>query len=1022
MWSININGMKPSHAQKWKVKALSEMLKVENCNIPFLIITETHFKPHHNAAEINIDGYSIHRADRTTLRKNAGVAIYYKDNLVANDSLTYSDDYCQSVSLYIQSLNLIVAGVYRPPNATDNQVNSFRTLVTKLNDFIRKYPTADVQIQGDFNMKFIEWQSLSLKPGHGQRLSEQRCAETLVNFMQENFLTQLVTENTRKDSSLLDLVITNNDEMIHSIEVEKTKLSDHDMLRTKLIGEKFVHVNTNESYIPEHSFDKLNWHKAKWDPMKKELEAINWKELLENKDVDEMCVLINNKVSDIASNHCPKHAEQQSRCNIPRGRRSMIRARRHNLSKINLLKYVKVARTEQEQIIKDDKITKLQAKVIKLEEEIRQSIEEESQRKEAEAISKIKCNPRAFYSYANRKRKQKCKIGPLIDSEGNLQSDPKVMADLLQKQYVKVFSEDNTPDNQESTEDNTANVLADIEFSEEDIIKAINAMPEKSSPGPDKFPSILIKKCKEELSIPLYLLWRKSLDTGSVPIGHKQQTIVPIFKKESKAKPQNYRPVSLTSHILKIFERVLRERIVRFVEENNLLSNDQYGFRPGRSTILQLLVHIDNVIEILEKNKNADVLYLDFAKAFDKVCHKTLLKKLEGFGIQGKLLQWIKNFLSDRYQRVVVQGKLSEPERVKSGVPQGTVLGPVLFILYINNITEVLKNAAIKIFADDSKLIQAIDSEEDRLKLIEDLNAVLKWAEDNSMQLNDTKFMLLQHGKNENLKQPYRINENVLLEQCEYAKDLGILVDSELKFSQQIATCTTSASQVAGWALRVFSSRSKEVLLVLYKALVRPKLEYGCMVFNPQQIGEISRMEAVQRNFTHRIENMDTLNYWERLQALGLYSLQRRRERFICVQMFKIFKQIIPNNLQLEFYETSRHGPMCKRKKLIAKSAKVNTLRCNSFSDVGAKLFNILPKQLKEAPTKDSFKRKLDRLLSKLPDRPPIPGYMRQNDNSIWDWLRSERISSITELENAEEDVQSRETGVVKETLPQPNP
>ena len=268
VWSLNINGMKPTHAQKWKVTALSEMIKAEECNIPFIIITETHFKPDHNAAEINIDGYNVHRADRTP-RKNAGVAIYYKDNLVTNDSLTYSDDYCQAVTLYIQSLNLIVAGVYRPPNATDNQVNSFRSLISKLNDFIQKYPTADVQVQGDFNMKFIQWQSLSLKPGHGQRLSEQHCAETLVNFMQENFLSQLVTENTRNDSSLLDLVITNNAEMVHSIEVEKTRLSDHDMLRTKLTSEKFVHINMNESYIPEHPFDKLNLHKAKWEPIKK---------------------------------------------------------------------------------------------------------------------------------------------------------------------------------------------------------------------------------------------------------------------------------------------------------------------------------------------------------------------------------------------------------------------------------------------------------------------------------------------------------------------------------------------------------------------------------------------------------------------------------------------------------------------------------------------------------------------------------------------------------------------------------
>ena len=262
----------------------------------------------------------------------------------------------------------------------------------------------------------------------------------------------------------------------------------------------------------------------------------------------------------------------------------------------------------------------------------------------------------------------------------------------------------------------------------------------------------------------------------------------------------------------------------------------------------------------------------------------------------------------------------------------------------------------------------------------------------------------------------------MILEKAEYAKDLGILVDSELKFNQQIDTCTTSASQIAGWTLRVFHSRSKEVMLVLYKALIRPKLEYGCMVFHPQQIGEISKLESVQRTFTHRIENMDTFNYWERLQVLGLYSVQRRRERFICVQMFKIHKGLIPNNLQLEFYETPRYGPMCRRRKLISKSTRINSLRCNSFRDVGAKLFNILPKHLKEAQTKDSFKRKLDKMLSKLPDRPPIPGYVRQNDNSIWDWLRSERISSITALENAAEEVEALETGVVKDTLPQPNP
>ena len=770
---------------------------------------------------------------------------------------------------------------------------------------------------------------------------------------------------------------------------------------------------------------KLNWTKAKWDNIRADLSEVKWEEILGDKDVDEMCTLLNDTVASIATKYCPQHKTNNTKTNIPRERRSLIRTRRHIISKINFLKYLKPVHNDIETSDRNQKISKLNSKQLETEEKIKQSIKEEVRRKEEDAIQKIKLNSRAFYSYANRQRKVKTKIGPLIDPNGNLQSDPKVMADILQQQYVKAFSEpsnegENQPNIEQETEGKPS--LEDMHFSESDIIKAIESMPSNSAPGPDKFPSIILKQCKNELAKPLYKLWRKSLDSSKVPSIHKEQSIVPIYKKDSKAEPANYRPVSLTSHILKLFERVLRSKIVTFIEENGLLSNEQYGFRPGRSCITQLLVHIDKIIEILENNQNADVLYLDFSKAFDKVCHTTLINKLENFGIKGKILNWLKSFLDERYQKVIVGGKASEPKKVQSGVPQGTVLGPILFILYINNLPEVLKYCAIKIFADDSKLIKSIENEQDRKMLIEDLNAVIKWADANKMELNETKFMLLQHGKNEEMKIPYKVNEDLTLESSEYAKDLGVLVDAELKWNQHIATATASARQLAGWVLRVFENRTKEVMLILHKTLIRPKLEYGCIVFNPHQISAIAKLEEVQRTITFKIENMNNMNYWERLEALGLYSMQRRRERYICIQMFKIYSGLVHNNLDLLFYNTPRHGPKCRRKKLTARSAAVNTIRCNSFSDVGATLFNVLPKHMKEAKTLQSFKGNLDKMLRSIPDRPPIPGYARQNNNSIRDWLCHESTSAwrIPQQHSAEDGGALRPM-VVEPSLIQPD-
>ena len=284
----------------------------------------------------------------------------------------------------------------------------------------------------------------------------------------------------------------------------------------------------------------------------------------------------------------------------------------------------------------------MESKLSDFEKQKKKQIFDLNLKKEIKAIHNIKTNPAHFYKYAKKFAKSKSRIGPLKHKGGSNTSDPISMANILQDQFTSVFSNTSSSEKEEPVFQIASTSFGDIIFDASTILKAIDELSMAAAAGEDGFPSCLLKLCKASLCYPIYLIWKESFSTGIIPPIYKSQLIIPAFKKGSKMLAKNYRPIALTSNIVKIFERVIRSQLVDYIESNNLISSNQHGFRKGHSCLSELLAHYQEVVENLAyEDSDVDLIYLDFAKAFDKVDHDLLLKKLGRYGINGKLLDWL---------------------------------------------------------------------------------------------------------------------------------------------------------------------------------------------------------------------------------------------------------------------------------------------------------------------------------------------------------------------------------------------
>lgn len=416
-------------------------------------------------------------------------------------------------------------------------------------------------------------------------------------------------------------------------------------------------------------------------------------------------------------------------------------------------------------------------------------------------------------------------------------------------------------------------------------------------------------------------------------------------------------------------ERLIKHEVIRFLTENKLISLSQHGFVKSKSCVTNLLETMDIATEALNLKGALDIIYLDYAKAFDTIPHKRLIHKIDKYGFGQFIKGWISAFLKDRKQRVILGEFVSEWIDVLSGVPQGSVLGPILFILYINDLPDLIENM-IEMFADDTKISAMINNVDCCLSLESDLQRISNWTNDWLVALNAEKCKVMHIGdKNPNYS--YDINNTPLLKTTS-ERDLGIIISNDLKWSDQVNACANRANMVLGMVKRTFKFQNIVSLSRLYKAFVRPHLEYGVQVWNPHLKKDIAVLESVQRRATKLAFEVRRLDYNDRIKAMNLTTLETRRLRGDLIQMFKIvkgidkvnwFKPLLSKNEGNGFRLAPRSHEYVVERQLVKNCDQ----RYNFFTNRVSTVWNRLTNEIVNSTTVNEFKNKIDLIdLSKL--------------------------------------------------------
>lgn len=821
--------------------------------------------------------------------------------------------------------HVVLGACYRPPDSDSTFIPMFHDALQSLKIH---FPNAPVVLFGDFNFPNIDWSDLVLVTS--KQNIESNFVDTCLTFA----LTQIVNAATRQSkhsANILDLVLTTHPDRITSLSY-LDEISDH----------KVIH-GTFQCRLkrPDKTRKKLTlYDKGDYNNFNKELTKFCQFVVKDfnKRSVTENWLMFKSKMHELISTYIPT---------ITIGERSTSRWFNPELKRLKNKKkrQFRAAKNSNNPVAwqKYQTTTKLFCSAIDKAKRLFNN---------TTLPNLLRTNPKQFWRVINPRNENKCIS--IMDPTGQPIANNAV-AEELNHTFSSVFTREpieNLPD----VSPHNYPTMPDVIFSPQGIQKIIESLKLTSSCGIDGINAKVLKNTKEITSVILSYIFQQSLSSGIVPHDWKVGKIVPVPKPGSSS----YRPISLTSVCSKIMEHIIHSQIANFLTSVKFFHPNQHGFQRGLSCDTQLALFIHDLSASVDLNIPVDALFIDFEKAFDKVPHNRLLLKLSQLSLNQLVYNWIQDFLTNRQQFVEANDTPSSLSNVISGVPQGTVLGPLLFLIYINDLPDNI-SSNIRLFADDCVIYRPITNVSDTITLQQDLLKLDEWCRKWLMVLNTNKTALISFHRRQNLPTTnYNINGSIV-SSLSSIKYLGVNISQNLNWSFHVSKIVNNANRALGYLRRNLHLAPPSVKLLAYKTLIRPKLEYASAIWDPFQINLSKSIELIQNRAVRFIYSdysyHTSVTTLKRIADLPNLDLRRKVSRLsLYHKMYHTFHYNCPiQSAHRTSARTSHH-------KAVYPPPACTTAHHHSFFAQAARDWNDLPPSVIHHSNTDRFKNAIESL------------------------------------------------------------